>query len=533
MRKFMIIIVFILLTSSIIFGETIEVSVEVPEFEVSLNGEVIDSDHSIYPVFVYKDLTYFPMTSDFVKGLGLRLHFDGKSGIEINKGSVSVFNQEFMSHEPQDKMFKASLVTFPIHINGKLIDNKNEPYPLLMYKDITYFPMTWRFAHDEFGLDYRYTNTSGLAIGRLSETVSLFPKRVVLTVGEDTSQVGLTFDMETNEPAQVRVYNESLELITLSNTSVESLYVDNQVLYVYKTQLKHLENSTPYYYRIETGTQKSKLYGFKTIDNETTLVFYGDIQGYKLSQYQEYYNVFMASRNNRDVDINYIAGDLVDMGEKWTEWTYLDQAMLGEFSKNIMVTAIGNHDGMYSSEIYEKTFNYPKNGVDGLEERNFYFDLPYARVAVWDTESFSKYDEESKWLKDIMSQTDNFKLVLMHRSAYPMKYDESFIRKLSESFEEAGIDLVLSGHDHIYNRTTMNKGKKVQASEGVTYIVGGSGSGSKFYQEEGDRDWKEVIYDTNNPVYTVIDINEEIIEIEAYAVEAGESILIDQLMIHK
>ncbi|MBI9010702.1 MAG: metallophosphoesterase [Clostridiales bacterium] len=533
MKKILIIIVFILLTSSYSFGELTEVSVEVPEFEVSLNGEVIDSDHSIYPIFVYRDLTYFPMTSDFVKGLGIRLHFDGKTGIDIRKGTVSVFKQEFLSHEPQDKMFKASLVTFPIHINGKLIDNINEPYPLLMYKDVTYFPMTWRFAHDEFNLDYRFTNTTGLSIGRVRETASLLANRVVLTVGEDTSQVGLTFDMRTNEPAQLSVYNESLELISQSDASVESLNIDNQMLYVYKAQLKHLDDSTHYYYRIETDTRKSKLYGFKTIDNDTTLLFYGDIQGYKLSHYQDFYNVFMASRKNREVDINYIAGDLVDTGEKWAEWSYLEQAMLGEFSKNIMVTAIGNHDKYGSSEIYEKTFNYPKNGIEDLEERNFYFDLPYARVAVWDTESYSKYDEESKWLKDIMSKTDKFKLVLMHRSAYPMMYDEIFIRNLSKTFDEAGINLVLSGHDHIYNRTTMKNNLKVLPGEGVTYIVGGSGSGSKFYQQYSDRYWKEVIYDIDNPVYTVIDIKEEVIEIEAYALDAGESILIDQLMIQK
>jgi len=533
MRKFMIFIFFIILICNLTFGENSEVSVEVPEFNVSLNGEVIDSDHSIYPIFVYKDLTYFPMTSDFVKGLGLKLHFAENTGIEINKGSVSAFNQEFLSHSIQDKTFEASLVPFSIHINGKLIDNNNEPYPLLFYKDITYFPMTWRFAHDEFGLEYQFSNTSGLAINGLKGSVSLYPKRVVLTVGEDTSQVGLTFNLDIDESIQVRVYNESLELVSQSNTYVDSMMVDDKILYVHKAEIDHLDDGTNYYYRIESETEKSKLHGFKTIDHETTLAFFGDIQGYKLSQYQRFYDVFKESRTDREFDINYIAGDIVDNGDDWSEWSYLENAMLGELSKNIMVTSIGNHDVKYSDEYYTKTFNYPDNGIDDLSERNFYFDLPYARVAVLDTESVSRYDAQSKWLKEIMLDTDKFKLVMMHRSAYPMMYDETHIRNLSETFEEADIDLVLSGHDHIYNRTTMADGIKVQPSEGVTYIVGGSGSGSKFYAELGNRYWKEVIYDDNNPVYTVINIKKEIIEIEAYAIVDDKSILIDQLNIRK
>ena len=39
-----------------------------------------------------------------------------------------------------------------ITVNGKTINNDEEPYPLLVFRDVTYFPLTWRFAVDEFGL---------------------------------------------------------------------------------------------------------------------------------------------------------------------------------------------------------------------------------------------------------------------------------------------------------------------------------------------------------------------------------------------
>ena len=45
----------------------------------------------------------------------------------------------------------AVLPNFQIQFNGKDIDNNSETYPLLVFRDITYFPLTWRFLVDSFG----------------------------------------------------------------------------------------------------------------------------------------------------------------------------------------------------------------------------------------------------------------------------------------------------------------------------------------------------------------------------------------------
>ncbi|WP_157047331.1 hypothetical protein [Alkaliphilus metalliredigens] len=39
-----------------------------------------------------------------------------------------------------------------------------ETYPLIIFRDITYFPLTWRFAVDEFRWDYSFSGESGLKI---------------------------------------------------------------------------------------------------------------------------------------------------------------------------------------------------------------------------------------------------------------------------------------------------------------------------------------------------------------------------------
>jgi hypothetical protein len=49
-------------------------------------------------------------------------------------------------------------------VNGKVISNSKEQYPLLSFRNVTYFPLTWRFAHDEFGWDYKWNTSGGLSI---------------------------------------------------------------------------------------------------------------------------------------------------------------------------------------------------------------------------------------------------------------------------------------------------------------------------------------------------------------------------------
>ena len=71
----------------------------------------------------------------------------------------------------------------------------------------------------------------------------------------------------------------------------------------------------------------------------------------------------------------------------------------------------------------------------------------------------------------------------------------------------SGIDLVLSGHDHIYSRTSMLKGILTPPPDGVVYVCGWSSSGSKYYAEDNEtsfRYWRDIVYDRNTPVYSII-----------------------------
>lgn len=114
-----------------------------------------------------------------------------------------------------------------------------------------------------------------------------------------------------------------------------------------------------------------------------------------------------------------------------------------------------------------------------------------------------------------------------------MNYDEASVRALSGVFEELGVDLVLSGHDHVYHRTTMFENNKTVINEGVTYVVGGSASGSKYYDAKPNRPWEGIVYDNNNPVFMSVRFSNGNIAFRAYAIEPTRTVTIDTFTISK
>ena len=51
-----------------------------------------------------------------------------------------------------------------LSINGKDVVAVNDPYPPIKFRNVIYFPLTWRYAHDEFGWEYHFDNETGLSI---------------------------------------------------------------------------------------------------------------------------------------------------------------------------------------------------------------------------------------------------------------------------------------------------------------------------------------------------------------------------------
>ncbi|MDW7668867.1 MAG: hypothetical protein SCJ93_08590 [Bacillota bacterium] len=163
--NFIVGIAAVLILSSVnAFAATKNVTVSLPSFKVTLNGSEINNDFSKYPLIVYKDITYFPMTYSGTRYLGLETKWDQKEGLEINKTNISYPFEEYKIDQKNSTKYYASIPEFTIKINGEIVDESNTEYPLLLFRDITYFPLTWEYGVDEFEWDYHFDNKTGLVI---------------------------------------------------------------------------------------------------------------------------------------------------------------------------------------------------------------------------------------------------------------------------------------------------------------------------------------------------------------------------------
>ena len=139
----------------------------IPNFKVTVNNKAIDNINSKYPLLVYKNITYFPMTWNYTQALGLKTSWDAVEGFAISKDTAAAtkdVSQDLGFVNDINSPQKVSLANFKIKVNGKEINNASEEYPLLVFRDITYFPMTWRFAVEEFGLKTGWDASEGFSL---------------------------------------------------------------------------------------------------------------------------------------------------------------------------------------------------------------------------------------------------------------------------------------------------------------------------------------------------------------------------------
>lgn len=155
------------------------VKVTIPTFDITLNGQKMDNRSSEYPLIVYNDITYIPMTWNLTQFMGLKTRFGkryddlpGNSEIALFIGNSGEMTNKLIPDEAKTSnnasSYTALIADYEIWVNDirdeKMLDNSAEEYPILNFRDITYFPLTWRFAHDYFGWDYRFDAENGLVL---------------------------------------------------------------------------------------------------------------------------------------------------------------------------------------------------------------------------------------------------------------------------------------------------------------------------------------------------------------------------------
>ena len=160
-----------------------------------------------------------------------------------------------------------------------------------------------------------------------------------------------------------------------------------------------------------------------------------------------------------------------------------------------MFPSIGNHDSRASNgdgRPYLDLFVLPEDGRSTTypdhAERFYSFDYGPVHVVVLDTElAFqdpARRAAQLSWLDaDLASTTQPWKVAVFHRSPYSAGGEHGSDLTVRDAFgpvlDRFGVQLVISAHEHDYERTVPMRGG-VPATGGTTYIVTGGG-GAPLY----------------------------------------------------
>lgn len=129
-----------------------EVDIETVHFHVVINGHRVENNYRKYPLIFYNSITYFPMTYNDCAYLGISNTWSPEKGNIIEKAAPFGFYDDSLDplNQGTEVKGKAKIVTSPVTILGTQLNNEAEQYPILSYKDVLYFPLTWDWAQ-KFG----------------------------------------------------------------------------------------------------------------------------------------------------------------------------------------------------------------------------------------------------------------------------------------------------------------------------------------------------------------------------------------------
>ena len=400
-------------------------------------------------------------------------------------------------------------------------------------------------------------------------------------VFDTTAPVGYVLLGEGEKEERIAVTAENMLLeyptIDLGITYLNLTYAFRQYN-CYEVILTDLEPNTTYSYKLGDGDSVwTPAYSFTTGSENGgfEVLAITDIQGSVVGNYADSAPNVDAALKDRDPAFIISCGDNVDKGSNINQWTWLLDLQSNAWANHAFVTAAGNHE---DSDYSISTIVALPNGAT-VQESGFYYSYNHQNVhfVVLNTNDLGAdnalAEEQYDWLVEDLDTANadediQFTVVLLHKGPYTAgshAFDKDVIAlraQLTPLFAEAGVDLVLQGHDHTYSVSefinaegqavapTQDAEGRFVAPEGVLYVNLGT-MGDKFYNyiyspdvPLMDRTYSPIhhaIADyrtadgslelTETPVYTYLAAQDGQLSLCTYAVVEGERYLVDKLVL--
>lgn len=242
----------------------------------------------------------------------------------------------------------------------------------------------------------------------------------------------------------------------------------------HEVRIAGLEPSTSYFYRVRSDGAESAIHSFRTsVGNGESFSFvaYGDSRGV----WDDWHHASLVARGIANESPLFVihTGDMVNQGLNEEAW--LSFLQISEFMHNAtLFPAMGNHDLPASS--FTSHFSLPGN------ERWYAFTCGDVHFIVLDSVMPDALSlGQFIWLMQQLHTDAQWIVAAFHHPPYSSGEhgNTTLLRFLWSPFlERGGVDLVLTGHDHIYEHIYVHD---------TTYIVTGGG-GAPLY-DVGESPW--------------------------------------------
>lgn len=255
---------------------------------------------------------------------------------------------------------------------------------------------------------------------------------------------------------------------------------------VHEVHLCGLEPDTQYFYRaggaVDGGESWSPVYSFRTAPDvtedpsaEVRIGIVGDSRdGFSV------WGQLATLLQDKGVDVIMFSGDVVNIGQIQADWDIFMAAAPEVLASIPVISAHGNHD--LNSVNYYSIFALPG------DESDYAFDYGHAHMTVLNDSPLNVGDLGTRIAQflnaDLAGTTRPWKIVNHHRPLWSSGTrhgsDEGLRSFWGPIIDQHHADLVVAGHDHIYQRTKPLFGDEVRASTAnatIYLVTGGAGAG--------------------------------------------------------
>jgi hypothetical protein len=341
-----------------------------------------------------------------------------------------------------------------------------------------------------------------------------------------TDSIKIRWGTEVKTPSYLRYAKNLSALIAGNHKEVSNASLSS----VHDLKLTGLQPDTQYYYAVGTESEdlagKHASFSFKThpleidADRMTRIWILGD-SGSSNIHSKSVKNAYLRNADalNQSTDVWLMLGDNAYYSGTTNEFDRnLFQVYPTMLRSLVLWSTVGNHDvddyeGDDDQRPYYQLLSFPRNaeagGIQSGTEAYYSFNYNNIHFISLDSVEHSDSTEMQDWLKRDLSdaKTKNgidWIIVFLHHAPYTKGTHDSDdaneyrdrIRKVrwnfNPIFDEFGVDLVLGGHSHVYERSYLLQGHYGQASElNSEHMILDSSNGTPSTNAEEDNTYRK------------------------------------------